>query len=292
MKFDSYHPAINFIFFISILFFSFYFTQPIFVLISYISAFIYSCYIGKIKGFLLNILLIIFIIVYTLYYSYYNHFGITNLAINIIGNSITLEAICAGLIRAIHISTACMWFYCMTKIVSSDKVIYLFGKVCPKFSLFIAMILRTIPQIIERFNTINMAQAGIGLGIKQGNLFARIRNFFRVLSIVIMWILESFVDSSSSMKSRGYSLKERTAFSIYRFDNRDRSVVILMFFCLTTIFMSIALNQVKMQINPQIVIHPITRMSYVFYFIYLFFALMPMILQIISEIKSKYREIQ
>ncbi len=290
MKFDSYHPAINLIFFSSVLFFSFYFTQPVFVLISYTSAFIYSCYNGKVKGLLLNISLIVFMILYILYYSYYNHFGVTNLAINIIGNNITLESVCTGLIRALHISTGCMWFYCMTKIVSSDKIIYLFGKVCPKLSLFLSITLRAIPQIIERFNTVNIAQSSIGLGINQGNVITRIRNFFRVLSIVIMWILESFVDFSISMKSRGYSLKGRTAFSIYRFDNRDRSVVVLMFFCLTIIFMSIALNQGKMQINPHITMNPITRMSYFFYSIYLLFTLMPLILQIISEIKSKYRQ--
>ncbi len=111
-----------------------------------------------------------------------------------------------------------------------------------------------------------------------------------MLSIVIAWTLESFVDSSNSMKCIGYSLKGRTAFSIYRFDNRDRSVVIVMFLCLTFILMVTMLDQVKMQVNPNIILNPITSLSYFFYGIYLLFTFMPMFLQIIAGIKSKYRK--
>lgn len=290
MKFDSYHPTINFIFFVSVITFSIWFTQPVFVAISFLSSFIYSCYIGKTKGLIIDIIMIVSIIIYTLYYAYYNHFGVTNLAINIIGNQITLESLCAGLLRGVRTATVIIWFCCMTIIVSSDKVIYLFGRICPKISLFISIFLRGIPQIISKFNRVNISQSAIGRGIKQGNIFVRIKNLLRVLSIVITWILESFVDSSNSMKSRGYSLKGRTAFSIYRFDNRDRSVVIVMFLYLTLISMAIMLDQVKMQVNPHIILNPITSLSYLFYGVYLLFTLMPMFLQIIAGIKAKYRE--
>ncbi|MBQ5781960.1 MAG: energy-coupling factor transporter transmembrane protein EcfT [Oscillospiraceae bacterium] len=287
MRFDSYHPAINFIFFSSVITFSFLFTQPVFLMAGYLCAFIYSSYLGRYKALILNIFVFAFIIVYALYYSSYNHFGVTNLAFNWVGNAITLESVYAGFVKGIHLATGAMWFYCTVKIVSSDKVIYLLGKIWPRLSLFVSIFLRFAPQIAVRFARINTTQTAIGRGIGQGNLLQRAKNLVRVISIVITWSLENFVDSGMSMKSRGYTLKGRTAYSLYRFDNRDRSVAITMFFCLTVTAMGIMLDQTKMQINPQIILYPITELSYVFYGVYIFYCLLPMLLQIYANVKNK-----
>ena len=288
MKFDSYHPAINFIFFTSVIAFSFMFTKPVFLMAGYICAFIYSSYLGRTKALVLNILVFIFIMVYAYYYSSYNHFGITNLAFIFIGNAITLESIYAGFVKGIHIATGVMWFYCMVKIVSSDKVIYILGRICPRISLFVSIFLRFAPQIVGRFSRVNKAQTSIGRGVTQGNLLAKIRNAVRVTSIVIIWSLENFVDSGLSMKSRGFTLKGRTAYSLYRFDNRDRSVVITMFSCPIVVAMAIMLDQTKMLINPQILMYPITVISYLFYAVYIFYCLLPMLLEIYANFKSDF----
>ena len=112
MKFDSYHPAINFIFFTSVIAFSFMFTQPVFLMVGYICAFIYSSYLGKTKALILNILAFVFIIIFAFYYSSYNHFGITNLIFNFIGNAITLESVYMGFVNGIHIAI----HICLTKV--------------------------------------------------------------------------------------------------------------------------------------------------------------------------------
>ena len=57
------------------------------------------------------------------------------------------------------------------------------------------------------------------------------KNGVRELSILITWTLESFLESGFSMKSRGCGMRGRTAYSIYRFDNRDRSLVVVLFAC-------------------------------------------------------------
>ena len=41
------------------------------------------------------------------------------------------------------------------------------------------------------------------------------------------WMLESAIETADSMKSRGYGLKGRTAFSLFTFDRRDRLAVIV-----------------------------------------------------------------
>ncbi len=42
------------------------------------------------------------------------------------------------------------------------------------------------------------------------------------MSILVTWALENAIDTADSMKDRGYVLPGRTAFSIYRFDRRDK----------------------------------------------------------------------
>ena len=87
------------------------------------------------------------------------------------------------------------------------------------------------------------------------------------------------------MKSRGYSLKGRTAFSIYRFDNRDSSFVITMFALLTLIMVAWALNQTNIYYDPVIIMTPVTAVSYIFYAAYALLLLLPMLLQTAGERK-------
>ena len=85
------------------------------------------------------------------------------------------------------------------------------------------------------------------------------------------------------MRSRGYALKGRSAFSIYRFDNRDRSLVILLFFCFTAILAGALLDQTAMQYNPEIILNRVTPASFFFYGAYAFVGCLPMLLQRTGE---------
>ena len=91
------------------------------------------------------------------------------------------------------------------------------------------------------------------------------------------------MDSAASMKCRGYSLRGRTAFSIYRFDNRDRSFVIAIFACITVTLMAVMFNQTNIQYNPMIMMNRVTGMSMVFYATYVVLLLLPMGLQVVGE---------
>ncbi len=283
MRFDSYHPTINLIYFVAVIFFTVAFNHPVFVMIAYLSAFAYSIKLNGKKQVVFNAVLIPLVFAYTAWYAYYNHFGITNLYSNFIDNKITLESLLYGLQLSITVATLLMIFSCLFAIFSTDKIIYLFGRVSPKFSLFISILLRTVPRVKLQAKRINTSQRGIGRGLHQRKFPIFIIDFFRLVSITITWTLENFVESAASMKSRGYSLKGRTAFSIYRFDNRDRSFVVSIFLCLTVIGMGYALDQTNIYYDPEIIINRITPLSGVFYIAYAALFLLPMILQIIGE---------
>ncbi len=289
MRFDSYHPVINLIYFVSAIAFTIWFHHPVFLVISYVSAFLYSVKLNGKKALIFNLCLIPLTVLFALYYASYHHFGITNLRKNFIGNEITLESLVYGLMLGVTVAAVIMFFSCMFAVVSSDKVVYLFGRISPRLSLFLSILLRSVPRIKERGRKIEISREGIGKGVRQGNILQRFLHGISLISIVITWTLEDFVDSSVSMKSRGYSLKGRTAFSIYRFDNRDRSFVVMIFLCLTVVACGILLDQTEIIYNPEIIMNRITPLSAVFYGAYGVLLLLPMGLQVAGEIRFRRR---
>ena len=283
MGFEKCHPAVNFFYFTTVIAGMIVFQHPIFLLISFTCAFIYSIKRNGWKALAFNIVLIPLVVVYAFYYSSYNHFGVTVLQQNSIGNNITLESLVYGFVLGFVVAGVLIWFSCVYSVFTTDKVVYLFGKVSPRLSLFLAIILRMVPRIKKEAKKINTAQRGIGRGANQGNIFRRLRNSIRILSMLITWTIDSLTMVSESMRSRGSSLRGRKAFSIYRFDNRDRAYVIGNFACLTVVLMAVMLKQTDILYDPRIIMTPITSMSYLFYIGYAVFCLMPLGLELWTE---------
>lgn len=79
--------------------------------------------------------------------------------------------------------------------------------------------LRFVPRLLRRTREVAQAQK-LARPAERGWL-AGIRRAGRVVSIVVTWALENALDTADSMKSRGYGLPKRTAFSLFRFTLRD-----------------------------------------------------------------------
>lgn len=285
MGFEKCHPAVNFIYFATVIAGTIAFQHPVFLLISFACAFVYSIKRNGLKALVFNTVLLPLIAAFAACYSSYNHFGVTVLQQNMIGNSMTLESLVYGFVLGIVAAGVLVWFSCVHSVFTTDKVVYLFGKVSPRLSLFLAIILRMVPRIKKEAKKINMAQCGIGKGVCQGNIFQRVRNGIRILSMLITWTIDSLTTASESMRSRGSSLRGRKAFSIYRFDNRDRAYVIGVFASLTLILMAVMLKQTDILYDPEIIMTPITSMSYLFYAGYGVFCLMPLFLELWTEFR-------
>lgn len=253
MGFERCHPAVNLIFFAAVLVGMITFQHPVFLVISFLCAFAYSVKRNGWKAVVFNLCLLLFVVAFALHYSSYTHFGMTVLHQNMVGNNMTLESLVYGAVLGVIGAGICMWFSCVFSVFTTDKVVYLFGKVSPRLSLFLAIALRMIPRIQKEAKRINMAQQGIGRGANQGNLWQRFRNSLRIVSMLITWTIDSLTIASESMRSRGSSLWGRKAFSIYRFDNRDRLLVIGLFLCLTLTMMAMLLGQTDMVYDPQII---------------------------------------
>ena len=89
------------------------------------------------------------------------------------------------------------------------------------------------------------------------------------------------IETAASMKCRGYPLKGRTAFSIYRFDYRDRSLVIAIFSGITLLIMAVLLDQTRILYRPELMAQPDhPAFPCLFYAAYLLLCLLPAFLEI------------
>lgn len=283
MRFDFYHPAINFIFFTAVVAATVSFDHPCFVLMSYLCAFLYSVKLEGKRALRLNLLMLPLMALFTGYYGFYNHFGVTNLSVNFIGNAWTLESLVYGGVISVKAAGVCMWMICVHSVISSDKVVYLLGRVSPRLSLALSLLLRLVPRVRRRCRRVEEARHCVGKSVRQGNILQRTVHLMREISIVITWTLEDLEGSAESMKSRGVALRGRTAFSIYRFDNRDRGFVIALFTGLTFMAMAVLLDQTSALYDPEIRINPVSAWSCIFYAVYVATCLLPFMLQTVFE---------
>lgn len=224
--FSGYHPAVNFIYFGAVIVFSMFLMHPVFLGISFAAAFCYSLCLKGYKGFGFNIKFIIPMLLFIVIINpLFNHEGITILTYLPSGNPLTLESIVYGLAAAGLMVCVIQWFYCYTFVMTSDKFVFLFGRIIPSLSLVLSMTLRFVPRFIAQFKTVRQAQRCIGHDISNGNFIQKVKNSVKILSVMISWTMENAIETSDSMKSRGYGLSKRSSFSIYKFEKRDKFIL-------------------------------------------------------------------
>lgn len=226
-EFKTYHPIVNFLYFVFVIGFSCFFMHPVCLCISLFSGFLYSVMLKGKKQLITNLLYMLpTLIIMALMNPLFNHEGATVLRYMKSGNPLTLESIIYGICAAAMIVSVICHFSCYNEVMTSDKFIYLFGRIIPSMSLIISMTLRFVPGFFQHLKVVTNAQKCMGRDISRGNIIRRAKNGLNILSIMTTWALENAIDTADSMKSRGYGLPGRTAFSIFSFDKRDMRALI------------------------------------------------------------------
>lgn len=90
----------------------------------------------------------------------FNHRGLTILCWLPGGNPLTLEAIAYGIAAAGMLAAAISWFYCLNRVFTTDKFVWLFGRIIPFLSLLVSMTLRFVPQFTARARAVAGVPAG------------------------------------------------------------------------------------------------------------------------------------
>ena len=226
-EFKTYHPIVNFVYFVFVIGFSCFFMHPVCLCISLACGFTYSVMLGGKKQIKKNLIYMLpMLLMMALINPAFNHEGVTIIEYLPSGNPLTLESIIYGLCASVMIVSVLCHFTCYNEVMTSDKFIYLFGKIIPSLSLVISMTLRFVPKFTSQLKVVTNAQRCFGRDINSGSIIKRAKNGLNILSIMITWSLENAVETADSMKSRGYGMPGRTAFSIFKFDRRDKKALI------------------------------------------------------------------
>jgi energy-coupling factor transport system permease protein len=235
-SFSGYHPAVNLLYFVCVIGFAMVFTHPVCLALSLACAFTYSVYINGKKALRFNLLYMLPMLIFTaLINPAFNHQGGTILTYLPSGNPLTLESILYGVASATMLITVISWFSCFNSVMTSDKFVYLFGRVIPALSLILSMALRFVPRFKAQIKVISNAQKCVGRDVSSGNILQKARRGIKILSIMVTWALENAIETADSMKGRGYGLPGRTAFSIFRFDKRDGYAAAFLLACAAVI---------------------------------------------------------
>ncbi|MDR3289368.1 MAG: energy-coupling factor transporter transmembrane protein EcfT [Peptococcaceae bacterium] len=230
--FSGFHPVVNLLYFIGVIGFAMFFTHPVCLTLSFLCAFAYSVYINGKKALRFNLLFMLpMLLTAALLNPAFNHQGGTILTYLPSGNPLTLESIAYGAAAALMLITVISWFSCFNAVMTSDKFVYLFGRVIPALSLILSMSLRFTPRFKAQIKVISQAQKCVGRDVSNGSLLQRAKHGILILSIMVTWALENGIETAGSMRGRGYGLPGRTAFSIYRFDRRDAYALAFILLC-------------------------------------------------------------
>ena len=287
-RFYHYHPTVNLLYFTLVIAFSMLLTHPAAQTVALVCAVAYAVSVeGKrAVGFLLKfclptVLLTAFI------NPAFNHEGVTILYYFSSGNPLTLESILYGVGSGVMLVTVLLWFSAFSRVMTSDKFIYLFGRVIPALSLVLSMSLRFVPKFKKQTEIVTEAQRCIGRDISEGSLWKRFRTAVLILSIMITWALENAIETADSMKSRGYGLRGRTAFSIYRMDDRDKYTLLWLGFCGLFLTVGAMLSAFGFRYFPSIRYAAFDMTTIPFYTVYFGLCITPVVLNLTEERKWK-----
>lgn len=268
--FYGFHPLVNFLYFVLTIGCGMIFRHPVCQLVSLVCSLVYAIYLDGRKTVMAVLKFMLPVVLLTAIINpVFSHEGRTILVYLPSGNPLTLESILYGISAGVMLASVFLWFRCFNAVITSDKFVYLFGRIIPALSLVLSMTLRFVPRFKKQMTVVADAQRAAGRDVSTGSVFKRLRNAVTILSIMITWSLENAIDTADSMKSRGYGLKGRTAFSIYTFDKRDKLAMIWLLLSGACIVMGSVCKGLYWQYYPYIkgmTAQPIALVLYVVYF--------------------------
>ena len=217
--FENLHPICILIYFVAVIGLTLVCFHPVMLVVSLVGAFSFLLRLkgGKGAGQQFRFVIPMFLLV-AVANPLINHRGVTLLGM-FLNQWITLEAIAYGITAGLSLAALILWFGCYSEVMTSEKFLYLFGKIAPSSALLISMALQLVPKLNRQLTEIKESQEMLRPAKK--NFAGKLGTAIRHTSTLVGWSLEGAVEQTDSMKARGYGLKRRTTFHLFHFDSRD-----------------------------------------------------------------------
>ncbi len=245
---DRYNPIVVFSYFLAVTLPAMFSMQPFLLLLSLFGACLYFFVKNGTKNGRLHLVFFGLLCLISLVNPLFQHNGVTVLFI-LNSNPVTLEAFLYGLFAGVMTVSVLYWFSLMSSMMTSDKYLYIFGKISPKIALLLSMAMRFVPLFSRRINKVRGAQKGLGL-YRDDTLFDKIRGEIRIFSIMVTWCLEDGIHTASSMEARGYNTGRRSQFALFHMTASDLAMLLFMLVLAGVTLLSLSLGALDFDFYP------------------------------------------
>ena len=279
-RFEEYNPLTTAVYYLCVIFVTMFSMDPVILAVSLISSVLTFClyWNGKARDHLFALVLFLILMLINPLVS---HNGVTVL-FYLNDRPFTLEATLYGAAAAAMVTAALYRLRSFTREMTSDKLIYLTGRLSPKLSLLLSMAIRYVALFKHRWQVIRDSQKALGL-FDDGNLIDAIRGRVRVLNILVTWALEQGIVTAESMEARGYGSRRRTSFAIYRI-TATNVLLILLILGLTTVT-AFGVHAAAIDYYPSVAMDLSSPLSLAGYFCYGLVSILPVIINTKEAIK-------
>lgn len=284
--FESYNPIAVAVFFLLAAGIAMFSMNPVILSVSLFGALLFCFIKNGFRNPKYHLFSFLLFIVMAVINPLVNHNGGTVLFV-MNDNPVTLEAFIYGVAASAMIIAVLYWFKSFTEIMTSDKLLYIFGALSPRLALVLSMALRFVPLFSRQAK--KTEQAGKALGLyKEDNIIDTFKGKLGIFSIVVTWALENGIITADSMTARGYGIKRRSRYSVFDWSGKDIALL-----ALTIILFSLTLFGIS---NSEITYYPYIKMpettliNIIGYASYGLLVLIPSIIEVKEALRWKISE--
>ncbi len=135
-------------------------------------------------------------------------------------NPVTLESLLYGINSAAMIVGVLYLFRSFTQIMTSEKLLYVTGRISPKIAMILSMAIRYVPLFSRQGQKVSDTQKALGL-YSDDNIIDDISGHMRVFSVIATWGLENGIITADSMEARGCGIGRRSQMRRFNFKLHD-----------------------------------------------------------------------
>lgn len=283
MRLSAFHPVTALVYFVAVLVITMFCFSPAVAVCSAVGAFLFCAVTQSRRQFLSDLLFYAFITaVLTITNPLFSHKGVTPLFF-INGKAYTKEALFYGFTAGLSLTAVIMWCKVLGKVLTREKMLYIFGRKTPKAALVITMTMGFIPKLKRLHRQLIDALNCSGANTSDSR-FDRLKKDCTVFTALCAGVLERGADTAASMKARGYGVEKRSFAHSFRFRPWDGVLTAIFSALFVAVLMFSADGQLSADFYPVIKVHSSVLPAAMFALL----CICPFILEVKENIKWKY----
>ena len=285
-RFSEYNPVTIAFYYLSVVVISMFTMNPILHILSFIGGIVHFSLIKSENKIRTHIFFILIGIILSFVRPIFSHNGATVLFV-VNDNPITKEAFIFGINSAVMVVGVLYIFRTFSVIMTSDRLLYLFGSFSPKTALVLSMGLRYMPMLRHQRRITADAQTALGIN-KDDNAIDRLKGSMNVFSATLSWGLENGIITADSMAARRYGEGKRSRFSLFRIHAYDIFIIVLTIILILPVYILMGKGCFDTDFYPLFEMAEADFLTNAGYCAYGILLLIPVIIRIAGEIRWKF----